>query len=341
MNSPTGRRPPSLTNLRPCQQSRPAQPPVVPPPKAVNQTRVYVPGKGIVQPSAISGTSQPAVMPSIPQHKPQPPVPPSHAVPPAPPNNLPATSLFDDPQSELQYKKESLIGKCLDNRYEIVSHIASGGMSEIYLAIQRGIGQQVVVKKLHPYLYEDKNAVKRFIDEARTYAALTHPNAVKMYDLLDVNGQICLIMEYVAGKTLMSYLESGFVFSIRQILDIAMQLADALGTVHKVGIIHRDLKSENIMLMETVGERFSVKILDFGIAKIKNSSNVNLTQEGAVVGSPKYMSPEQSKGSKNIDGRADIYSFGILLYEMICGRLPFEGDSTLVVLHQQLFANVP
>lgn len=305
-------RPPILPNgnARPGALSAPQ----VPVPPSPNSTQVFIAARNN------AAQLEPLVAKNIPKNS-------------APPPIISAADFF------CKSDKETFVGKCIDNRYDIISHLASGGMSEIYLASQRGIGQQVILKKLHPHLYQDQNAVQRFIDEARTYATITHPNAVKMYDLLNVNGQICLVMEYVAGKTLTSYLDSGYVFSVRQIIDIAMQLADALGTVHNAGIIHRDLKSQNIMLMETVGNRFSVKILDFGIAKIKN--NTNLTQEGAIVGSPKYMSPEQGCGRKDIDKRTDIYSFGVLLYEMTCGHLPFDGESSLVILHQQIYADVP
>ncbi len=305
-------RPPILPNgnARPGALSAPQ----VPVPPSPNSTQVFIAARNN------AAQLEPLVAKNIPKNS-------------APPPLISAADFF------CKSDKETFVGKCIDNRYDIISHLASGGMSEIYLASQRGIGQQVILKKLHPHLYQDQNAVQRFIDEARTYATITHPNAVKMYDLLNVNGQICLVMEYVAGKTLTSYLDSGYVFSVRQIIDIAMQLADAIGTVHNAGIIHRDLKSQNIMLMETVGNRFSVKILDFGIAKIKN--NTNLTQEGAIVGSPKYMSPEQGCGRKDIDKRTDIYSFGVLLYEMTCGHLPFDGESSLVILHQQIYADVP
>ena len=255
-------------------------------------------------------------------------------------NVLPSSSLFVDAPASLDELEDSFVGKCLDNRYDIVKHLASGGMGEIYLARQRGVGQDVVVKKLHEPYYQNKKVVERFIDEARSYAKITHPNAVKLHDLLNVGGQICIIMEYVHGRTLTSYIDQGYVFSIRQILDIAIQIADAVGTVHKAGIIHRDLKSQNIMLVETVGERFSVKILDFGIAKIQDKPQTDRTQEGVIVGSPQYMSPEQCYG-RPVDGRVDIYAVGILLYLMVCGHLPYEAETAMELLQLQIQAEVP
>ncbi|MBQ9241858.1 MAG: protein kinase [Proteobacteria bacterium] len=235
---------------------------------------------------------------------------------------------------------DNFLGKCIDGKYYIQEKIASGGMGDVYLARQKGVGQEVAIKKLKREYYQDRVIVERFINEARLYGRVTHPNAVKLHDLLNVNGQICIIMEYVHGKTLTQYVESGYVFSTRQIIDIGLQIADALATMHQAKIIHRDLKTENIMLMETVSGRFSVKILDFGIAKFKDGRSNAMTQEGVIVGTPEFMSPEQCYGTP-VDHRADIYSFGILMYVIICGRLPFEASSALALLQKQVSEPLP
>ncbi|MBO5753751.1 MAG: protein kinase [Proteobacteria bacterium] len=235
---------------------------------------------------------------------------------------------------------DAFVGKCIDNKYYIEKKLAAGGMGVVYLARQKGVGQEVAIKKLHAYNYSDKVIVERFIDEARSYGRITHPNAVKLHDLLNVNGQICIIMEFVHGKTLTHYIEESYPFTMRQIVDISLQIADALGTVHQAGIIHRDLKTENIMLMETVSGRFSVKILDFGIAKMMDKPAGRTTQEGVIVGTPEFMSPEQCFGNP-VDHRADIYSFGILMYVMVCGRLPFIADQALALLQMQVNTPVP
>ena len=235
---------------------------------------------------------------------------------------------------------DSFIGKCIDNKYNIKELIASGGMGEVYLAHQKGAEQIVAVKTLKREYHQDRVVVERFINEARLYGRVTHPNIVKLHDILNVSGRLCIIMEYVAGKTLSHYLASDYVFSTRQIIDIAIQIADALATLHKVGIIHRDLKTDNIMLIETVSGRFSVKILDFGIAKFKDSRSKSVTQPGVIVGTPEFMSPEQCL-AQPIDLRTDIYSFGILLYCIICGRLPFEAPSALAMLHKQTTEPLP
>ena len=235
---------------------------------------------------------------------------------------------------------DPFVGLCIDNKYTIIKRIAAGGMGVVYLAKQRGAGQFVAIKKLHPEFYRDKVIVERFMDEARSYGKITHPNAVKLHDLLNVKGQICIVMEFVAGKTLTQYIESGYVFSLRQIVDISLQIADALGTVHRAGIIHRDLKTENIMLMETVPGRFSVKILDFGIAKMLDKPVDRKTKDGLIVGTPEFMSPEQCYGT-DVDNRTDIYAYGILMYVMICNRLPYECDSPMGLLQMQINAPLP
>ena len=236
--------------------------------------------------------------------------------------------------------KDSFVGKCIDKKYYVRELIASGGMGEVYLAIQKPARQEVAIKKLHEEYYRDKAVVERFMNEAHSYARIAHPNAVKLYDLLNINGQICIVMEFVRGRTLTSYIESGYVFSTRQIIDICLQLADALATVHQAGIIHRDLKTENIMLMETIPGRFCAKILDFGIAKIKDRHVENKTQQGILVGTPEFMSPEQCYG-QDIDHRSDIYSFGIIMYVMVCSRLPFICDTAMGLLQKQVHEPTP
>lgn len=235
---------------------------------------------------------------------------------------------------------DDFVGKSIDHKYLIQKRIASGGMGVVYLARQKGVGQEVAVKKLHADKYSDSHLVERFINEARSYGKISHPNAVKLHDLLNVDGQICIIMEFVHGRTLTSYIEANYIFTQRQIIDISMQLADALWTVHQAGIIHRDLKTENVMLIETVPGRFSVKILDFGIAKMLDRPDSKATLEGTLVGTPEFMSPEQCYG-ETIDGRTDIYAFGILMFIMICGYLPFEAETAVAVLHKQAHEPVP
>ena len=229
----------------------------------------------------------------------------------------------------------NLVGKLINNKYVVTKRIAEGGMGEIYLAHQQGIDQEVAIKKLHRDLCSNQKLVDRFITEAKAYGKISHPNAVKVHDLLNVNGELCIVMEYVKGKTLTSYIEEKYDFSQNQIIHIALQVADALATAHEAGIIHRDLKTENIMLLESVSGRFSAKILDFGIAKVADAPTDGQTCQGTILGTPEFMSPEQCCG-KAIDARSDIYSFGIILYVMLSGRLPFISESKVGVIGQQL-----
>ena len=235
---------------------------------------------------------------------------------------------------------DDLVGKCVEDKYDVEKLIASGGMGEVYLAHQKGTEQIVAIKKLKREYYQDHVAVERFINEAKVYGRVTHPNAVKLHDVLNVDGQLCIVMEYVDGKTLAQYVAEHYVFSMRQIIDIALQIADALAAVHKAGIVHRDLKTDNIMLIESVSGRFAVKILDFGIAKIKDGCPNTLTQQGTLVGTPAFMSPEQCYGMP-ADHRSDIYSYGLILFFIICGRLPFEASSALAMMHKQADEPLP
>ena len=229
----------------------------------------------------------------------------------------------------------NLVGKCINNKYIVTKRIAEGGMGEVYLARQQGIDQEVAIKKLHRDLCKNQKLVDRFITEAKAYGKISHPNAVKVHDLLNVNGELCIVMEYVRGKTLTSYIEAKYAFSQNQIIHIALQVADALATAHAAAIIHRDLKTENIMLLESVSGRFSAKILDFGIAKVADAPTDGQTCQGTILGTPEFMSPEQCCG-KDIDGRSDIYAFGIILYMMLSGHLPFTAESKVGIIGQQL-----
>lgn len=244
-------------------------------------------------------------------------------------------ALTDDRSSD-----SSFVGKVIDGKYYVIKRLAAGGMGEVYLARQKGVNQDVAIKKLHSEYYHDKEIVARFRDEAHSYARITHPNAVKILDLLNVRGQLCIVMEYVDGKTLTHYLDSGYIFTLRQIIDIGLQLADALGTVHRAGIVHRDLKTENVMLLETVPGRFSVKILDFGIAKMQGRPDSHKTKTGHLVGTPEFMSPEQCYGAE-VDQRTDIYAYGILMFAMITGKLPFTAPNALALMNLQVHHPTP
>jgi len=226
-----------------------------------------------------------------------------------------------------------MIGKTLGH-YKLLEELGHGGMGTVYKARDLALDRIVVVKVLSPDLMADPEARRRFWREARLASALDHPNICTIYGIEEADGYSFIVMQYVEGKTL-KRLIGGRPLRLESLLSIALQAADALATAHARGIIHRDIKSANIM----VTERGQVKILDFGLAKLierargmETAPTAELTQAGATLGTPSYMSPEQARGER-ADHRSDIFSFGIVLYEMATGRVPFKGESRVETMH--------
>jgi serine/threonine-protein kinase len=236
-----------------------------------------------------------------------------------------------------------MLGKTLAH-YKILEKIGEGGMGEVYLAEDTKLKRQVALKVLPPEMASDEARLERFQREAETVAALDHPNIVTMYSVEEDQGVHFLTMSYIDGKRLDQIVPEGGL-SLDRIFEIAVPLADALSAAHEKGITHRDLKPANIM----VNEEGRVKVLDFGLAKLHEGSPVAagedeptraLTQEGLVVGTVPYMSPEQVEG-KGVDHRTDIFSFGILLYEMATGQRPFGGENSAQVVSSLLRDDPP
>ena len=219
----------------------------------------------------------------------------------------------------------------LDNRYELLEVIGSGGMAVVYKAKCHRLNRLVAVKVLKSDLAEDADFRRRFRDESQAVAMLSHPNIVSVYDVSRGETEY-IVMELIDGITLKQYMEKRGQLNWREALHFITQIMKALSHAHSRGIIHRDIKPQNIMVLRDG----SVKVADFGIACLANSANT-LTQEA--LGSVHYMSPEQAKGDRT-DARSDIYSAGVVLYEMLTGRLPFEGDSAVSVAIQHL-SSVP
>jgi len=216
--------------------------------------------------------------------------------------------------------------------YEIAKKIGEGAMSEVYLAIHPTIGRRVAIKLISARLFADPDAKERFISEARAVAAIHHPGIVHVFGFgTYTDGRAYLIMEWLSGESLGARLRRGPIL-IDDALDIVLQIANALRAAHEHGIIHRDLKSENIYLQEIRDEKPVVKILDFGIAKRVDDREDS--RAGRLVGTPLYMSPEQCQG-KSVDQRTDIYAFGCICYELLTGRLPFVATDVteLVAAH--------
>ncbi len=223
------------------------------------------------------------------------------------------------------------VGKVIDDRYEVLKLVGKGGMGMVYLAKDKRLKKNVAIKTLPPSLLEDKTFKERLVREAVTLGQIEHPNICNVYDIVVKNDYAYIVMQYIEGESLADLLKEGKL-DFERALDIALQIADGLKAAHERGIIHRDIKPSNIF----VSKDGFVKILDFGLAKTvesegKSELEYNLTETGMIVGTVSYMSPEQAEGKK-LDNRSDIFSFGIVLYEMFTGRRPFEGNSHLSVL---------
>lgn len=223
---------------------------------------------------------------------------------------------------------ENYIGQLLDNRYEILEAIGTGGMAVVYKARCHRLNRLVAVKILKSDLAQDADFRRRFHDESQAVAMLSHPNIVAVYDVSRSSSIEYIVMELIDGITLKQYMQKRGQLSWREALHFIIQITKALGHAHSRGIIHRDIKPHNIMILRDG----SVKVADFGIARLASSQNT-LTQEA--LGSVHYISPEQARGS-HVDARSDIYSAGVVLYEMITSRLPYEGDSPVSVAIQHI-----
>lgn len=217
-----------------------------------------------------------------------------------------------------------LIGKVLSNRYEILEEIGEGGMAYVYKARCRLLNRNVAVKVLKPEFSKDDTFVKRFKTEAQSAASLTHPNIVSVYDVGEENGINYIVMELLESRTLKDYVEEKGALSTEETLKISMQIASGLEAAHKEHIIHRDIKPQNIVL----NRNLVAKVTDFGIAKATTSTTI--TNFGTTMGSVHYFSPEHAKGGYT-DEKSDIYSLGVVMYEMATGRVPFNSDSPVSV----------
>ena len=225
-------------------------------------------------------------------------------------------------------------GQKIYNRYEIEKLIGEGGMANVYLARDTILGRKVAVKVLRGDLAGDEKFVRRFQREALAASSLSHENIVEIYDVGEDDGNFYIVMEYIDGKTLKQLIKKRGVLSIPETIDIILQLLDALAVAHDSYIIHRDIKPQNIMIKDSG----LVKITDFGIAMALNS--VELTQTNSVMGSVHYLPPEQASG-KGSTIRSDIYSLGILMFEMLTGKVPYKGDSAVEIALKHMKEPLP
>lgn len=224
---------------------------------------------------------------------------------------------------------EKYVGLVFDNRYKIEKIIGIGGMAVVYKAVDLLMRRVVAVKILKDEIASDEQSVKRFINESKAVAMLSHPNIVNIYDVSVRENVKYIVMEYVEGITLKNYMTHKGILSLKEIISYTEQILHALEHAHAKGIVHRDIKPHNIMLLKNG----RIKVMDFGIAKLPNAETVTMTDKA--IGTVYYISPEQASGSR-IDARSDLYSLGVVMYEMSCGRLPFQADSPVSVAMMQV-----
>jgi serine/threonine protein kinase/Flp pilus assembly protein TadD len=229
------------------------------------------------------------------------------------------------PTETLEAAREELTtGSTFANRYQIIEELGKGGMGKVYKALDKEIDGKVALKLIKPEVAADKNTIKRFRNELKMARDIAHKNVCRMYDLNKEEGTYYITMEYVSGEDLKSFIRRAGPLSAGKTIFIAKQVCDGLAEAHHLSVVHRDLKPQNIM----IDKEGNARIMDFGIAR--SVTGKGITGAGVMIGTPEYMSPEQVEG-KEVDQRSDIYSLGVILYEMVTGRVPFEGETPLSI----------
>ena len=249
------------------------------------------------------------------------------------------TTLCTADAEVLQSVDDPLVGQTLAEKYFIERLIKRGGMGAVYLGKHVLMDKTVAIKVLRPSLAGDDMIVARFSREAKAASRISHPHAVSVTDFGEAeSGVVFLVMEYLDGRTLKDIIRSEGPMPLSRAVEITRQVSGALDAAHQQGVVHRDLKSDNIMLSQTNGGDWA-KVLDFGIAKIQQPEGVrdhDITAPNLVIGTPQYMSPEQCSQTGPIDARSDVYSLGIIVFEMLAGRVPFTGESPTVIMMKQV-----
>ena len=242
-------------------------------------------------------------------------------------------------------KEDPLIGEVIDNKYLIEIKVAKGGTASVYRARHIQLDLLVALKVMHPHLTTDKTAVERFRREAFAAMHIRHPNAIAILDFsICSDGTVYVVTEFLSGISLRDRILQNHEFSLNEANEVIQQICAAVAIAHKRGIVHRDLKPDNIFLHQDQGQEV-VKVLDFGIAKLGAEQPLNdfsgrLTRHGYVLGTPHYMSPEQCQ-DKEVDSRTDIYALGVVLYEMLTGKVPFNAKNYSAIVYQKVKENPP
>ena len=230
---------------------------------------------------------------------------------------------------------DTLVGHLIKGRYQVHKKLGAGGMGAVYLAEQVSMGRRVALKVLHGAFAKDEEFVRRFRHEARLAASLNHRNIVTVYDFdQGDDGSLFIAMEYVDGRSLSEVIRQEGPMDIGRAVRLGVQIGEGLEAAHRAGVIHRDIKPDNIMVL--TGDREEVKLMDFGIARLRDTGTMTrLTRAGVLMGTPAYMTPEQIEGG-DVSERTDVYALGIVLYEMLSGGVPFRASTPGTVLVKQL-----